>query len=187
MSTCSHLDQIRSVSPRTPEGCEECLKTGSYWVHLRLCLECGHVGCCDQSPGNTPPNISIAPAIPLCAPSSPVRVGAGAMLKMSYWMTWTNGSRIAVHGQLYKSMCRTIFPTTCPSSILRWAAATSLNEKTRTRSGRVFVPIAAFSFSNASCDIAPSNAETGWPLNCGLGSTPFGKEIGAFGFRCEKK
>jgi uncharacterized UBP type Zn finger protein len=51
MSPCSHLDQIRSVSPRTPEGCEECLKTGSYWVHLRLCLECGHVGCCDQSPG----------------------------------------------------------------------------------------------------------------------------------------
>jgi uncharacterized UBP type Zn finger protein len=52
MSACSHLDQIRTVSPRTPEGCEECLKTGSYWVHLRLCPECGHVGCCDQSPGN---------------------------------------------------------------------------------------------------------------------------------------
>jgi hypothetical protein len=51
MSACSHLHQIRPVSPRTPEGCEECLKTGSYWVHLRLCLECGHVGCCDQSPG----------------------------------------------------------------------------------------------------------------------------------------
>ena len=51
MPGCSHLDQIRRVSPRTPEGCEECLKTGSYWVHLRLCLECGHVGCCDQSPG----------------------------------------------------------------------------------------------------------------------------------------
>ena len=50
MSACSHLGQIRSVSPRTPEGCEECLKTGSYWVHLRLCLECGHVGCCDDSP-----------------------------------------------------------------------------------------------------------------------------------------
>jgi uncharacterized UBP type Zn finger protein len=50
MSVCSHLDQIRPVSPRTPEGCQECLKTGSYWVHLRLCLECGHVGCCDQSP-----------------------------------------------------------------------------------------------------------------------------------------
>jgi len=36
--------------PRTPEGCEECLRTGSWWVHLRLCLSCGHVGCCDNSP-----------------------------------------------------------------------------------------------------------------------------------------
>lgn len=51
MSACSHLGLIRPVSPRIPEGCEECLKTGSSWVHLRLCLECGHVGCCDQSPG----------------------------------------------------------------------------------------------------------------------------------------
>jgi len=47
---CSHLDQIRPVSARTPEGCEECLRTGSRWVHLRLCLSCGHVGCCDSSP-----------------------------------------------------------------------------------------------------------------------------------------
>ena len=47
---CSHLDQVRDVRPRTPEGCEECLKIGSWWVHLRLCLSCGHVGCCDNSP-----------------------------------------------------------------------------------------------------------------------------------------
>jgi uncharacterized UBP type Zn finger protein len=47
--TCTHLDQIKNVKPRTPNGCEECLKTGDTWVHLRLCLECGHVGCCDQS------------------------------------------------------------------------------------------------------------------------------------------
>jgi len=47
---CVHLDQVRDVKPRTPEGCEECLKAGSWWVHLRLCLECGHVGCCDSSP-----------------------------------------------------------------------------------------------------------------------------------------
>jgi hypothetical protein len=48
-TTCTHLDQIRDVEPRTPEGCEECLKTGDRWVHLRLCLTCGHVGCCDSS------------------------------------------------------------------------------------------------------------------------------------------
>lgn len=46
---CRHLDQVRDVDPRTPEGCEECLAIGSSWVHLRLCLECGHVGCCDSS------------------------------------------------------------------------------------------------------------------------------------------
>ena len=48
---CSHFDQMRNVPPRTPQGCEECLKTHGRWVHLRMCLVCGHVGCCDQSPG----------------------------------------------------------------------------------------------------------------------------------------
>jgi uncharacterized UBP type Zn finger protein len=47
---CSHLAGLRPVAPRTPDGCEECLKMGSRWVHLRLCLSCGHVGCCDSSP-----------------------------------------------------------------------------------------------------------------------------------------
>jgi len=48
--TCAHLDQIRSPSPRT-RGCEECEKTGGSWVHLRMCMTCGHVGCCDSSKG----------------------------------------------------------------------------------------------------------------------------------------
>ena len=46
--SCSHLDQIREVTPHSA-GCEECLKMGDSWVHLRLCLSCGHVGCCDSS------------------------------------------------------------------------------------------------------------------------------------------
>jgi Na+/H+ antiporter len=47
---CEHLrDAPRVVQPRTPEGCEECLRDGTRWVHLRLCLSCGHVGCCDSS------------------------------------------------------------------------------------------------------------------------------------------
>ena len=45
---CTHLNTIRDVKPSAP-GCEECLKMGSTWVHLRECLECGHVGCCDSS------------------------------------------------------------------------------------------------------------------------------------------
>jgi len=48
---CTHLDQVRDVDPRTPDGCEECLKMGTGWVHLRMCSTCGHIGCCDQSQG----------------------------------------------------------------------------------------------------------------------------------------
>jgi len=47
-TTCTHLNQIRQVIP-SAKGCEDCLKTGDNWVHLRLCLTCGHVGCCDSS------------------------------------------------------------------------------------------------------------------------------------------
>jgi uncharacterized UBP type Zn finger protein len=46
---CVHLGQIREVTP-SARGCEDCLKTGDAWVHLRLCESCGHVGCCDSSP-----------------------------------------------------------------------------------------------------------------------------------------
>jgi uncharacterized UBP type Zn finger protein len=46
---CQHAAGIVKVDPATPEGCEECLAIGSDWVHLRLCLTCGHVGCCDNS------------------------------------------------------------------------------------------------------------------------------------------
>ena len=51
MATCSHLDHVRitELPPAVP-GCEDCLKAGDGWVHLRICLECGHVGCCDSSP-----------------------------------------------------------------------------------------------------------------------------------------
>lgn len=45
---CTHLDQIRVTTTET-RVCEDCIKTGDSWVHLRLCLSCGHVGCCDSS------------------------------------------------------------------------------------------------------------------------------------------
>ena len=45
---CTHLNQIKITKTNTHE-CEECVKTGDTWVHLRLCLSCGHVGCCDSS------------------------------------------------------------------------------------------------------------------------------------------
>lgn len=48
---CTHLDQVEILElPESVEGCEDCLRTGGKWLHLRLCLTCGHVGCCDDSP-----------------------------------------------------------------------------------------------------------------------------------------
>ena len=47
--TDPHLADVREVAP-SADGCEDCLRTGALWVHLRLCLTCGHVGCCDSSP-----------------------------------------------------------------------------------------------------------------------------------------
>jgi uncharacterized UBP type Zn finger protein len=47
---CEHIDQIREDVTPTAQGCEECLRMGAAWVHLRECLTCGHVGCCDASP-----------------------------------------------------------------------------------------------------------------------------------------
>jgi len=51
MATCTHLDQISVLElPESVEGCEDCLRIGGVWLHLRICLGCGHVGCCDNSP-----------------------------------------------------------------------------------------------------------------------------------------
>jgi len=46
---CGHLDQIDLGVTPSGSGCKECLETGDLWVHLRLCMSCGHVGCCDSS------------------------------------------------------------------------------------------------------------------------------------------
>lgn len=51
MASCGHLGQIRVTQlPEAVAGCEECLVVGDPWLHLRICLECGKVGCCDDSP-----------------------------------------------------------------------------------------------------------------------------------------
>ncbi len=51
METCSHLDHVLITElPEAVDGCEDCLASGSPWLHLRICLECGKVGCCDGSP-----------------------------------------------------------------------------------------------------------------------------------------
>jgi len=51
MATCTHIDTVTITQlPEAVDGCEDCLRTGDPWLHLRICLECGHVGCCDDSP-----------------------------------------------------------------------------------------------------------------------------------------
>ena len=45
---CGHKDQVKEVTPMS-DGCVDCLKMGDTWVHLRLCLTCGYVGCCNDS------------------------------------------------------------------------------------------------------------------------------------------
>ncbi|MHB8693532.1 MAG: UBP-type zinc finger domain-containing protein [Solirubrobacteraceae bacterium] len=51
MTTCSHLDMIEITQlPEAVDGCVDCLREGGVWLHLRICLTCGHVGCCDDSP-----------------------------------------------------------------------------------------------------------------------------------------
>ena len=50
MPRCEHYEGAEHLAaPDVVEGCEECLRTGDTWVHLRMCLRCGKVGCCDSS------------------------------------------------------------------------------------------------------------------------------------------
>jgi uncharacterized UBP type Zn finger protein len=48
VAVCTHLDQAYDVTPAS-DGCEDCIPIGDSWMHLRLCMSCGHVGCCDNS------------------------------------------------------------------------------------------------------------------------------------------
>ena len=69
--TCEHAAKVKPVPPRTPMGCEECLAAGTSWVHLRLCLTCGHVGCCDSSPGRHATQHAHASSHPVIASYEP--------------------------------------------------------------------------------------------------------------------
>jgi phosphoenolpyruvate-protein phosphotransferase len=68
---CEHAAKVTPVPPRTPAGCEECLTAGTSWVHLRLCLTCGHVGCCDDSPGRHATRHAHATSHPVIASYEP--------------------------------------------------------------------------------------------------------------------
>jgi hypothetical protein len=70
---------VRPVAPRTPQGCVDCLRLGASWVHLRLCLTCGHIGCCDSSPLRHAAATRMRPGTRSSGHSSLTRPGAGAM------------------------------------------------------------------------------------------------------------
>jgi uncharacterized UBP type Zn finger protein len=75
MATCQHRSHIKlSRLPESVDGCEECLAAGAPWLHLWICLECGHVGCSDQSPhrhANAHANATGHPIIRSLEPGEP--------------------------------------------------------------------------------------------------------------------
>jgi uncharacterized UBP type Zn finger protein len=68
---CAHTDTIRPVEPSSTVGCTECMKTGDRWVHLRLCLSCGEVACCDSSPNQHASKHAAASGHPIAASFEP--------------------------------------------------------------------------------------------------------------------
>ena len=67
---CSHLDEVADVAPSSG-GCEDCLRIGGRWVHLRMCMSCGHVGCCDNSPNRHATKHAKASGHPVIASAEP--------------------------------------------------------------------------------------------------------------------
>jgi hypothetical protein len=70
-TSCGHLDLVEPVTPSSAEGCTECLAAGSRWVHLRMCLTCGQVGCCDSSPNRHASKHAAAQGHPLVSSFEP--------------------------------------------------------------------------------------------------------------------
>ena len=88
-TNCTHLDSIEITElPEQAAGCEDCLATGGVWLHLRICLTCGHVGCCDDSPGKHASAMRPPPSTRSSARWSRARSGVGALPT-----SWRCGSR----------------------------------------------------------------------------------------------
>jgi uncharacterized UBP type Zn finger protein len=68
---CGHLDRILVTPPEGVEGCEECMEAGDRWLHLRVCLTCGKVGCCDSSPNRHASKHAAAEGHPIVRSAEP--------------------------------------------------------------------------------------------------------------------
>src|ERR1700737_3768603 len=95
---CTHIAGIRSVTP-SALGCEECLKSGSVWLHLRICPPCGHVGCSAAPPNSTRPGLSPPPTIRSLKATIRRKGGAGAMSMRCYSICRTERRRITVRSR----------------------------------------------------------------------------------------
>ncbi len=85
---CEHLSQVDKHHKPNTKGCEECMKIGDTWVHLRVCLTCGKVGCCDSSKNKHATKHFHSSNHPMVRSSNGVKTGAGAtstMLSLSLW------------------------------------------------------------------------------------------------------
>jgi hypothetical protein len=72
VAACSHLDRIAVLDPPAEiAGCEDCLRSGGRWLHLRMCQTCGKVGCCDSSPGRHASRHALAAAHPIARSVEP--------------------------------------------------------------------------------------------------------------------
>ena len=71
-AVCTHTDQIEIVDlPEHIAGCEECLAIGDRWVHLRMCMTCGKIGCCDSSPNKHASKHALADNHPILRSAEP--------------------------------------------------------------------------------------------------------------------
>jgi len=70
-SACAHIEEIQSVVPARQHACEECVKTGSKWLHLRTCQTCGATLCCDSSPNRHASHHARASGHPVIASAEP--------------------------------------------------------------------------------------------------------------------
>jgi len=72
VAACSHLDQVVVLDPPAEiAGCEDCLRSGGRWLHLRMCQTCGKVGCCDSSPGRHASRHALAAGHPIARSVEP--------------------------------------------------------------------------------------------------------------------
>ena len=98
--TCTHLDHVQLTElPASSDGCEDCLATGGQWLHLRICLECGKVGCCDSSPSQHARRHAAEAQHPIDA-LAPARRGVVVVLRRRARHGHSGGSRRDTHPAL---------------------------------------------------------------------------------------